>query len=78
MKNLYGAQKEERLPTIVSGIGGTKLLGVSPLPNKSSELAVDMIAQSTVGLLEDWNCSASIVGMVSDTTASNTGTQFAC
>ena len=39
MDTLDGGVKEERLPILLSGLGGTKLLGVPALPHKSSENA---------------------------------------
>ena len=70
---LDGFGKEERLPVLISGIGGSKLLGVPAIHNKSSDSTGKLIAQATVPLLEEWNCKDSVVGMVFDTTASNTG-----
>ena len=65
--------KEERLPVLISGIGGTKLLGVPNIPYKSSDKAGAQIANATKKLLEDWNCLNSPSGMVFDTTSANTG-----
>ena len=73
MHTLDGFGKEERLPVLISGIGGSKLLGVPAIHNKSSDSTGKLIAQATVPLLEEWNCKDSVVGMVFDTTASNTG-----
>ena len=46
--------KEERLPIFISGIGGTKLLGVPAIPQKPHGKA-DLIARATLNLLEEWN-----------------------
>ena len=74
MLTLDGVHKEERLPVLVSGIGGSKLLGVPAISSiSSSECTGNIIAHSTVALLEEWNCTDSVVGMVFDTTSSNTG-----
>ena len=66
-------KQEERLPTLLSGIGGTKLLGIPPFPHNSSEKVRTLIANATVKLLENWNCINSPCGMVFDTTSANTG-----
>ena len=66
-------KQEERLPTLLSGIVGTKLLSISSFPHKFSEKAGTLIANATVKLLENWNCINSPCGMVFDTTSANTG-----
>ena len=68
---------EERLPILVSGIGGVKLLGVPPLQHKTDERSGDKIAKATIDLLSSWNCEDNVKAMVFDTTASNTGAQTA-
>ena len=73
MDTLDGSVKEERLPILLSGLGGTKLLGVPALPHKSSENAGFLIAKATCEIIEEWDCADCIAGMVFDTTASNTG-----
>ena len=73
MLTLDGFRKEERLPVLISGIGGSKLLGVPAISSKSSDSAGKLIAQATVPLLEEWDCKDCVIGMVFDTTASNTG-----
>ena len=65
---------EERLPILLSGVGGVKLLGVPTLPYKSTEKAGPLIAEATRNLLEEWDCAENVTGMVFDTTVSNTGT----
>ena len=65
--------KDDRLPTLISGIGGVKLLGVPALPVKSSQSAGSLISSATVGLLRSWNCAENVSAMVFDTTAANTG-----
>ena len=57
----------------ISETGGSKLLGVPALPHKSDEKAGDLILNATVNLLREWDCVGSVVGMVFDTTSSNTG-----
>lgn len=69
--NDYGT--EERLPILVSGVGGVKLLGVPALTHKSTEKIGPQISRATKELLDDWKCSDNISGMVFDTTSSNTG-----
>ena len=66
--------KEERLPVLVSGIGGVKLLGVPILKKLKEKLKKGtQIAEASVDLLNQWECKDNIVGLVFDTTASNTG-----
>ena len=65
--------KDDRLPTLISGVGGIKLLGVPALPYKSSQPAGNLISSATVGLLQSWNCEENVSAMVFDTTAANTG-----
>ena len=65
--------KEERLPVLVSGVGGVKLLGVPALPHKSKERTGPQIASVTKKLLDEWNGSNNVSGMVFDTTSANTG-----
>ena len=67
---------DDRLPVLVSGVNGTKLLGVPPLPHstkKAGTVLGDEISKATNKLLVDWKCKENIIGMVFDTTASNTG-----
>ena len=73
MDSLDGGSKEERLPILVSGVGGAKLLGVPALPPVGEEGIGVLIAEATTELLEEWGCADCIVGMVFDTTSSNTG-----
>ena len=67
-----GNELEDRMPVLVSGIGGTKLLGVPSIPKKSGGNAGQLVSGATVKLLNEWNCSDKIIGMVFDTTPSNT------
>ena len=55
------------------GSSDVKLLGAPALPVSSSESAGDLIANSVVNLLREWNCEDNIATMVFDTTAANTG-----
>ena len=64
---------EERLPILLSGIGGVKLLGVPALLHKSMEKTGPQIAKATKMLLDEWGCAENVTGMVFDTTSSNTG-----
>ena len=73
METLDGASKEERLPVLLSGIGGTKVLGVSAIQSTNPEPMGKQIAVHTVALLVEWNCKDSVCGMVFDTTSTNTG-----
>ena len=77
MDTLDGASKQERLPVLISGVGGTKLLGVPAIPYKSTEKNGDLIAGASSQLIREWNCAECLAGMVFDTTSSNTGSQTA-
>ena len=70
-----GVGKVERLPVLLSGIGNTKLLGVPAIRHKSSSFAGSLIADASDKLIKIWDCQNSLVGMVFDTTSSNTGAQ---
>ncbi|KAE8740148.1 hypothetical protein FOCC_FOCC014346 [Frankliniella occidentalis] len=59
----------DRLPVIVSGKGVEKLLGVPELPHGSGEC----ITQAVVTLLIDWDLKENLMGLVSDTTSTNSG-----
>ena len=72
-----GVDKVERLPVLLSDIGGTKLLGVPAIRQKSSSFAGSLIADVPDELIKIWDCQNSLSGMVFDTTSSNTGTQTA-
>ena len=74
MSTLDGSSKEERLPVFLSGVGGTKLLGAPPLQPKDEDTPMgSIIADAVVKLLEDWGAKDIVVGMVFDTTSTNTG-----
>ena len=78
MESLDSATKEDRLPILLSGIGGVKLLGVPALPPCPDEPGHKgrIIAEATVACLKEWGCDDAAVGMVFDTTSSNTGVPF--
>lgn len=73
MTSLDSKENEERLPILVSGPNGIKLLGAPRLPTKSSEPMGELISSATEKLLDEWNCKTSVGAMVFDTTSSNTG-----
>ena len=74
MKSLQVAgETQERLPVLVSGIHGVKLLGVPIVEGAKGEKVGPLIAMATVNLLNEWNCSNNVKAMVFDTTSSNTG-----
>ena len=73
MTTLDSLEQEERLPILVSGIGGCKLLGVPSLPHLSTDKAGNLISNATTSLLYKWNCGGNVIGMVFDTTSANTG-----
>ena len=63
MLTLDGAKKEERLPVLLSGIGGTKLLGVPALNSEYGGPMGQQIASATLSLLKQWLCEDSVCGM---------------
>ena len=71
MSTLDGAGTEERVPVLLSGVGGTKLLGVPALP--ADVPMGQAIAQVTSEALQQWQAQDTVAGMVFDTTSSNTG-----
>ena len=73
MDTLDHSEIEDRLPILISGIGGAKLLGVPALPHKSIEKKGNLISAATLKLLTEWKCADSVIGMVFDTTSANTG-----
>ena len=77
LSTLDNKDKSERLPVLVSGVGGTKLLGVPSIPHHSTESAGDLISAATVDLLQQWDCKNCVAGMVFDTTSANTGCRTA-
>ena len=50
-----------------------KLLGVPCYEPGTDRKSGDLVSEATATLLDSWNCKGSIVNMVFDTTASNTG-----
>ena len=72
-----GVGEVERLPVMLFGIGGTKLLGVPAVRHKSSSFDGSLIADASDELIKIWNCQNSLAGMVVDTTSSNIGAQTA-
>ena len=69
-----GPSKEERLPILVSGPCGSKLLGAPALPKDLGQGETGgAIADATVALLQEWKADDGIVGMAFDTTSVNTG-----
>lgn len=64
---------EERLTVAVGNIHDIKLLGVPSYKPGTDRKSGDIISELTVNLLQEWHCQNSIVNMVFDTTASNTG-----
>ncbi|GAB1609904.1 hypothetical protein Ahia01_001276300 [Argonauta hians] len=71
LTNEFG--QEEKLPILISGIGGVKLLGVPALQHKTDEKSGKKIATAAMNQLSDWNCEDSVKAMVYDTTASSSG-----
>ena len=73
---LEGTQKVERLPILLPGIRGTKLLGVPAIPHKTAAVGSKR-AKATLELVKIWDCEKNLCDMVFDTTSSNTGAQTA-
>ena len=76
MASLDYKDTDDRLPVLVSGVNGTKLLGVSVLPSSTTKADLKhgkVASVATKNLLVDWKCDKNIIGMVFDTTSSNTG-----
>ncbi|RXG72673.1 hypothetical protein Avbf_02847 [Armadillidium vulgare] len=76
MATLDSKDTDDRLPVLVSGVNGTKLLGVPPLPSSTTKAGLkhgNVVSVATKNLLIDWKCDKNIIGMVFDTTSSNTG-----
>ena len=74
MDTLDSKRTDDRLPILVSGADGTKLLGVPPLQKSTKETGKalgDNISKATKKLLKEWNCEENFIGMVFDTTSSN-------
>lgn len=65
--------QEERLPVLVSGEHGIKLLGVPALQVHNTEKAGESISSASLELLNKWDCADCIRTMVFDTTSVNTG-----
>ena len=72
MSTLDGAGTEERVPVLLSGQGGVKLLAVPALPSDTP--MGQATAQVTSEALQQWHASDSVAGIVFDTTSVNTGT----
>ncbi|KAK3916748.1 Alanine racemase, catabolic [Frankliniella fusca] len=62
-------KKADRLPVLVSGIRTEQLLGAPELSHGSGEC----IAAAVVGLLKEWELEDRVMGLVFDTTSSNSG-----
>lgn len=69
----YQNDLEERLSISVGNANETKLLGVPSYKPGTDRRSGQIISELTVNLLHSWHCADSIVNMVFDTTASNTG-----
>ena len=69
MMDLTTKEHVDRLPIIISGIGGAQLLAVAKLGSGTGE----SMAAAVVSALETWGVADQVVGMSFDTTASNTG-----
>ena len=52
MDTLDGSSKAERLPILLSGVGGSKVLGVPQLPNLAGDLSGNLISSATLQLLD--------------------------
>ena len=78
MNSLNNGGQQERLPVLISGEGGVKLLGVPTIETKSGQgMAGKEIASQTIKLTDQWDATDSIAAMVFDTTSINTGSKTA-
>jgi len=64
---------EERVTVIVGDAFQLKLLGVPSYIKTTDKSCGEIIAEITMKLMTEWNCSNQIVNMAFDTTSSNTG-----
>ena len=64
---------EERLVVAVGSVNEMKQLGTPAYTPGTDRKSGDIISNLTINLLDSWQCKDSIVNMVFDTTASNTG-----
>jgi len=64
---------EERLTVAIGDVTQIKLLGVPAYRSGTNRRSGEIITEKTMELLKIWNCQQSVVSMVFDTTASNTG-----
>jgi len=65
--------KEERLTVAVGDKNEIKLLGVPAYQPGTDRRSGEIITEKSMELLKLWDCEKSVVSMVFDTTASNTG-----
>ena len=72
MNKLDSSGKEKRLPVVISGSKGSKLLEAPSIGSSLKGIYRRKTAESVVKLLEDWSCGDDVFGCVFDTTASNT------
>ena len=73
MRGLKGGNKEERLPIIISGPFGSKLLGVPTLGHSLRGIYGETASTAIVQHLQAWECESAVFGMVFDTPNSNIG-----
>lgn len=64
---------EERVTVIVGDASEMKLLGVPSYKKATDQATGTIIAELTMKLMTEWQCSDRIVNMTFDTTSSNTG-----
>ncbi|KAK3925600.1 Serine protease inhibitor Kazal-type 5, partial [Frankliniella fusca] len=62
-------KKADRLPVVVSGKNVEKLLGIPELPHGSGQC----ISDAVVNLVKEWELQDDVIGLVFDTTATNSG-----
>lgn len=78
MNYLNNGGQQERLPVLITGEGGVKLLGVPTIEKKAGKgMAGKEIASQTIKLTDQWDAKDSIAAMVFDTTSINTGSKTA-
>lgn len=65
---------DERMPVLLSGMGKTKLLGVTKLPTHSTDKQGTVVSSSVCALLKEWDIDTDCIKFMSfDTTSANTG-----
>lgn len=73
METLDGSSNEKRLPVLISGCEESKLLGVPTIGKNLKGIYGKTVADAVSKLIHKWKCQNEVIGVVFDTTSSNTG-----